>query len=473
MSCAALRRIRGTLSFRLTLWYSGLFCLSTVLLFGVTYLLLARSLQRRDYKELRGALTEYRSTYQRGGLTAVAAEVAERGGQTEQLRLLVRVATATSTTLLLESPPLWKRRFAVTQLETQTIPDEKQLLRIPTTNGDEDILEVASVHLPDGRLLQVGKSTHEREELLEQFQGIFIGVMGPILLVSVAGGTVLTWRALHPLRGLTHTLHAIITTGALATRARVPSTEDELAELSRLFNSMLERISLLISGMQSTLDNVSHDLRTPMTRLRGMAEMVLQTETSETGLREALVNCIEESDRILTMLTTLMDISEAEHGAMKLAKEPVSADDLITQAVDLYHDVAEEKAIQLITSVSSEVGFCADRNRMLQVLTNLLDNALKYTSTGGRVTITAARDGQHFLLIITDTGVGIPPEDLPHIWDRLYRGDKSRSQRGLGLGLSVVKAIVHAHHGSVQVQSTPGSGSTFTLSLPLVALLSS
>ena len=319
-------------------------------------------------------------------------------------------------------------------------------------------------------LLQVGKSTHEREELLEQFRGTFIGVMCPILLLSVAGGALLTLRALHPLRGLIHTLHAIIATGALATRASEPGTADELAELSRLFNTMLERISLLVSGMQSTLDNVAHDLRTPMTRLRGMAEVVLQTETSETVLREALVNCIEESDRILTMLNTLMDISEAEHGAMRLEKEQLNACELITQAIELYHDVAEDKAIQLTTAVPPELCFSADRNRMLQILTNLLDNAIKYTSAGGQVSITAMRDAHYIVLIITDTGFGIPSEDLPHIWDRLYRGDKSRSQRGLGLGLSFVKAIVQAHHGSVQVSSTPGSGSTFTLSLPLFSL---
>jgi len=294
-----------------------------------------------------------------------------------------------------------------------------------------------------------------------------IGVMGPILLLSVAGGALLSVRALRPLRGLIHTLHAIIATGALATRASVPGTEDEVAELSRLFNTMLGRISLLISGMQSTLDNVAHDLRTPMTRLRGMAEVVLHTETSETALREALANCIEESDRILTMLNTLMDISEAEHGAMRLEKEPVSACDLITQAVELYHDVADDKAIQLATSVPPELSFSADRNRMLQVLTNLLDNAIKYTACGGQVTLTATRDDQHIVLTVTDTGVGIPPEDLPHIWDRLYRGDTSRSQRGLGLGLSLVKAIVQAHHGEVAVSSQLGRGARFSLTLPL------
>jgi signal transduction histidine kinase len=148
----------------------------------------------------------------------------------------------------------------------------------------------------------------------------------------------------------------------------------------------------------------------------------------------------------------------------------LSACELITQAIELYHDVAEDKAIQLITAVPPELYFSADRNRMLQVLTNLLDNAIKYTASGGRVTITAARDDHHIVLIVTDTGFGIPPEELPHIWDRLYRGDKSRSQRGLGLGLSLVKAIVQAHHGEVAVSSQRGQGARFSLTLPLTYL---
>jgi len=468
MSFAVRRRAWRTLSLRLTLWYSGLFFLSTVILFAVTYVLLARSLQRRDREELRGALVEYQTGYQHGGVMELEQETAEKSSHAGKSLLLVRVATATNSTLFLDSPHSWEKQFDLTQLEKTVLKDGKQVLRLPSIDGDEEVLEVASVHLPDGKLLQVGKSTEQREELLERFRGTFIGVMLPVLLLSVGGGALLTWRALRPLRGLIQTLHAIITTGALATRASVPDTRDEVAELSRLFNTMLERISLLISGMQGTLDIVAHDLRTPMTRLRGMAEIALQAEMPETALRDALANCIDESDRILAMLNTLMDISEAEHGAMRLEREPLNARELIAQAVELYRDVAEDKGIQLSTSVPSELVFHADRNRLLQVLANLLDNAIKYTPAGGQVSITVARNLQQVVLTVTDTGVGIFPEDLPHIWDRLYRGDESRSQRGLGLGLSLVKAIVQAHGGSVTIHSTPGSGAMFTVSLPLL-----
>ena len=203
-------------------------------------------------------------------------------------------------------------------------------------------------------------------------------------------------------------------------------------------------------------------------RRRGMAEVVLHTETSETALREALANCIEESDRILTMLNTLMDISEAEHGAMRLEKQPVSACELITQAVDLYHDVAEDKVIQLATVVPPELSFSADRNRMLQVLTNLLDNAINYSKAGSAVWLEAAQDVPDILIHVRDQGVGIPQQHLPRLFERFYRVDKARSREhgGTGLGLAIVKHIALAHSGRISVTSAVGKGSTFTLHLP-------
>jgi hypothetical protein len=160
-------------------------------------------------------LAEYQREYQGGGVAEIVEEVEEKDHHPGRSFLLVRVATATNTTLFLDSPPSWKKQFDFTQLEKTAIRDENQLLRLPALDGEEETLEVASIFLPDGTLLQVGKNTKPREELLERFRGTFIGVMLPVLLVSVAGGAVLTQRALRPLRGLLHTFHTIIATGAL------------------------------------------------------------------------------------------------------------------------------------------------------------------------------------------------------------------------------------------------------------------
>jgi len=167
------------------------------------------------------------------------------------------------------------------------------------------------------------------------------------------------------------------------------------------------------------------------------------------------------------MLNTLMDISEAESGTMQLQRERVVLADVVRRAVELYRDVADAKGVALTVEAPDDVVVTADRTRLEQVAANLIDNAVKYTPADGRVDVKARRAPAAAVLQVRDTGTGIPPDELPRIFDRLFRGDTSRAERGLGLGLSLVKAVVEAHDGTVEVSSEPGQGSVFTVSLPL------
>jgi signal transduction histidine kinase len=335
-----------------------------------------------------------------------------------------------------------------------------------TSVRDTGLLEVTSARLSNNYILQVGKRIQDREDILERFRDTLLATMIPMVLIGLAGGGFLAYRALRPVRALIRTTQSIVDTGRMDLRVPESNNHDELDELVRLFNNMLERIEGLIRGMTDALDNVAHDLRTPMTRLRGTAEMCLEGRSRPDQYKESLATCVEESDRILKLLNSLMDISEAETGTMRLKLETLNLTRLIRELVELYQDVADDSNVVVSMDCAEDIYITADLNRMRQVVANLLDNAIKYNRLGGRVTISARAKGQQTVISFRDTGIGIPAEEVSKIWGRLYRGDKSRSQPGLGLGLSVVKAIVEAHAGHVEVHSESGVGSVLTVRLP-------
>jgi len=313
----------------------------------------------------------------------------------------------------------------------------------------------------------VARAIEARDDLLARFRATLGFVTLLIVIVALTGGWLATQSALAPIRRLAFAVQRIIRTGRTDARVPVDGSGDALDELTALFNTMLDKIEGLVTAMRGALDNVSHDLRTPLTRLRGTAEMALAGPPHADRYREALADCVEETDRVLVMLNTLMDISEAESGAMQLRREPVALPEVVERAVDLYHDVADARGVTLAVDAADAVVVTADRTRLEQVAANLIDNAVKYTASGGRVDVEVRRAADRAILRVRDSGQGIPADELPRIFDRLFRGDRSRAERGLGLGLSFVKAIVEAHGGTVAVESELGRGSRFTVSLPV------
>ena len=458
--------MRKTIGVRLTAWYMGLFIVSSIATFGVTYFLLASFLQQRDQESILSTLQQLASEYRASGLEGLKEEVSLEGRIQNGKPFFIRVADSRNKTLFVKIPNQWSD-FEISKLDDPPVNHTRQWIRIPSKN-DKAVLEIATMMQPGGAILQVGRSTEERDGLLERFRWFRVTVMIVVVFIGMIVGMFLAKRTLRPIH---HLIEAVRATEAGAMDSRVPTrqTGDELDELSMLFNNMLGKIAMLVQGMRDALDNVAHDLRTPVARMRGIAEVALRSEPHPEIYREALADCLEESEGLLTMLNTLMDISEAETGAMKLNLENVNLYALLEDVVDLYRHVAEEKEITISSTVSKELEVTADRNRMRQVLANLLDNAIKFTPPEGKISLIAYAEQEQVVIVVEDTGIGIPSMELPKIWDRLYRGNQGRSQRGLGLGLSLVKAVVQAHGGSVDVSNNSGIGSRFTLLLPASA----
>jgi signal transduction histidine kinase len=462
MSLRFSRSFHRTLGFRLTSWYSGIFIVSSLTLLTVSYLFVFSTMGDQR-SAIQSRLREYASVVETGGVSMLESKVREQRDPSRRNSFFARITNAANATIFLGNPWLWEK-FDFTNPQKPLLIDQWQYY---SSKRDGDLLEVSSVRLANDNVLQVGKSIQDREEVLEHFRDTLLATIIPMIFIGVAGGAFLAARALRPLRSLSNVTRSIVDTGRFD--ARVPDNQagDEINQMIVLFNRMLERIETLIGAMRESLDNVAHDLRTPITRLRGVAEMALRPDAGPEVCREALADCLEESDRVMTILNTSMDISEAETGTMKLSLENVNLAQLIDEVTDLYEHVAEDAKVCVIANVPQDIFLRADRARLRQVVANLVDNAIKYTPSGGRVEIEAARAERQATLLVSDTGVGIPIEDLPRIWDRLYRGDKSRSQRGLGLGLSLVKAVIQAHQGRVEASANPGGGSIFILYLPL------
>lgn len=463
-------RLRHTLSFRLTLWFTGIFAVSSIAAFLAFYVLAASVINRHMDQQLLNEISEYSSLFSLKGIetlkTALVLEAESEGVD----KTFFRIVNWDGEELFSSNISSWGNldidRTVLTQLrngashvfETLTIPGHSHKMRI-----------LYGVITDTGKILQIGESLEGNKHLIEVFRKIFGATMAVLIALGALVGWFMARRAMAGVEEVTQTAMDI-SKGAFKHRVSVKDSGDEINRLATTFNIMLDRIDILVSGMREMTDSIAHDLRSPITRIRGIAEMTLITGKSMDEYKDMAVNTIEECDHLLEMVNTMLDISEAEAGAGKRTMEKSDMSGIVRDVCGLFQPAAEEKGLTLISKISNNSFVQGDTQMLQRMMANLMDNELKYTPYGGTITVSVNTNKGWVVISIKDTGIGISGDDLPHIFERFYRCDQSRAQAGIGLGLSLAMAIAKSHNGNITATSYPGNGSEFIITLPQLPL---
>ncbi len=456
---------RHTLAFRLTLWYAGIFTASSCVAFLLFYTLITSFIRDRTDQELLSEANRFSALLVSEGAEAVRSAAVIEAQAAGVKKVFFRFLSMNGQVFSSSNMSYWKdipiHEKSIRELlggksrafETVTIPERREEVRI------------LYAVLGPSTILQVGEAMESYSRFLDAFKGIFIATMTLLIVVAAGIGWFMARQAVSGVEAVTRTAQKI-SGGTLEERVPVKARADEIDQLAITFNQMLDRIQSLLKEIREMTDNIAHDLKSPITRIRGVAEVTLTTGRSLPEYEGMAASTIEECDRLLDMINTMLMISKTEAGVDKLSREEIDLTRLIERACELFEPSGEDKGVTLKWNAPEGIRLVGDNQMIQRMLSNLLDNAVKYTPAGGSVTVSASEEDTQILIAVKDTGIGISPDDLSRIFERFYRGDQSRSEAGIGLGLSLAKAIARAHGGEITVTSAPNQGSTFTVILP-------
>jgi heavy metal sensor kinase len=450
---------------RLTFWYTIIcvaFCITIV---SVVSMKMSSNARKRVDQSLTTELTEFAGIYEQKGVQGLQEEFDLEAQANGENNLFCRLLSSQRQPVASSAMSGWA-----------SLEKELSSLQAPASNtpvlvsihAEKSPLNarIASAQTPDGKVLQIGRNLYADNHFQEKIHRILFTSSLLMILLSTVSGWLIAKRAMSGVQRVTLAVSKI-RRDRLNQKVPFGTEGDEIEQLVEAFNGMIERIGTLVRELKEVTDNVAHDLRSPITRMRGAAETTLTGPQEIEYYREMGQTIIEESERLTQMINTALEIAQAESGLLELKREPTDLTAILKNAADLFMPVAEEKQITLRANLPDDpLILFGDKSRLQRTIANLLDNAIKYTPLGGQITLAAFTHGQLIRIEISDTGIGIAPDETDHVFERFYRSEKSRSSQGNGLGLSLCKTIIQAHGGCITVKSQPGNGSTFTATLP-------
>ncbi|MDJ0883352.1 MAG: ATP-binding protein [Desulfobacterales bacterium] len=461
-----LKALSRSLAFRLTLWYAGIFALSSCLAFVFFYYVIIDVLREQTDEDLRRQLSAFSGIMQVEGITGVqqiaAMDALSGGDQKRLIRLLSRFGTEFTAA----GTDYWQNVGVNAEAIRSLLTNGRPVIETVVLPERRDSLRIIYGMIGPGVIMQLGRSLAGEIRLINVFQRLFLTTLGLIFLLAAIIGWFLARRALSGVGGIAAAARKI-SAGDLESRAPVSGRQDEIDQLAGTLNHMLDRIQTLIRGISEMSDNIAHDLKSPVTRIRGLAEITLTTAQSDDDYENMAASTIEECDRLLEMINAMLFISRAEVGVREVRPETVALKALVGDAVLLFETTAADKQLRLGFEAVTDARVQGDPRMLQRMVANLLDNAIRYTPPGGRIGVTVDTTADSGARIeFRDTGIGIAAEDQERIFERFYRCDPSRTESGSGLGLSLARAVARAHGGDISVESTPGKGSTFSVILP-------
>ena len=466
MSLKKPSRFWNRLTFRLTVWYAGIFTLSSLIAFVLFYALITSVIRERTDQELVNQAGKFSTVLQEQGIGAVEnfafLETQEAGVRKVFFRLLYPTGQAFSSSNMSHWKDIGVHKAAIERL----LAGNNQVFETVSLQDRKDQVRVLYTAIGPRVILQIGQSMEHYIRIIDAFRGIFLITMALLVALATGVGWFMARRALSGVEIITRTAQTI-SGGTLEKRVPLKDRGDEIDQLAMTFNQMLGRIQTLVTEIRQMSDNVAHDLKSPLTRIRGIAEITLTTGKSIAEYESMAASAIEDCDRLLDMINTMLMISKTEAGVDSPVGERIDLARLVREACELFETTAEDKGLIMTCDVREQCDIRGDTRMIQRMLSNLLDNAIKYSASGGTVDVSiSGKDGENAALTVKDTGIGISSQDLPRIFERFYRCDQSRSETGTGLGLSLARAIARAHGGNITVTSRPDEGSAFTVTLP-------